>query len=792
MTMNQITTTQTNSSQDGSNKTYYSGMGEDSDIFKKPDIAMLNCFYLDGESCDQDVFAEMRSNVLLVAGEHWNRRQSRFYKRIRDSRELSQEQKLRLTKNHTRKICQAYANNIISMNPGVGFSPKDEGSLHDQKVAELHHSVWRDGHDKYGVDDLIDDWVDSFIELGEVHVKIFYDPSLGPVKGYEPQTDPESGNPMLSDFGEMVADDQKPVVDGEFVFEEIYGMNLLRPPECKELKKAEWLCSRKMSNKEELLRRFKDNPDIQKLIVTQQDETFVVFDAIRGGYKKSSKQTMIREYFFRPNLLFPEGYFYITTKEGILSEGELPGGFFPIVTAQFDKIKTTCRGRSPIKQMRSYQAEINRAASKIAEHQITLGDDKLILQNGTKVSSGASLPGVRTVNVTGSAPTILEGRTGEQYASYMTGQITEMYQVMNVAEDTETADSQMDPYVLLFRSARQKKKFQRYIKRFEKFLVEVVHLYLRLAKIHLPDDAVIMAIGKSEQVNIQEFRQMKDTNFEVKIEAQSDDIETKLGKQIVINHALQYAAAQMKPEDIGKVMRQMPFADFEGCFDDMTLDYDTSVNEILALDRGETPPINQYDNHIYSIKRLTQRSRKADFKFLSPQIQGNYQAKINMHQQFEAQNQMAIQQAESGFIPTGGYLVGCDFYVNDPSDPNGEKTRRARVPYQALDWLIKKLESQGQGQEDIENMNQGEQAQLAGVFNKMKGAAPPGPGQAPPSGMMRPPQPMGNHPMGMKPPGSPMPSPGGPPPGGAPSWNPQQMYRQPVGPPNPMAMSKPG
>lgn len=717
------------------------------DYTKKPDIAKLNGNYFDGESCDQDVFAEMRSNVLLVAGEHYNRRQSRFYKRIRDSRELSQEQKLRLTKNHIRKICQAYANNIISMNPGVGFSAKDEKSMHDMKVTDLHHSVWRDAVEKYQIDEKIDDWVDSFVELGEVHLKIFFDPSLGPVKGYKAQVDPQDGNPILED-GEHLADENEPVVDGEFVFEEVYGFNLLRPPECKDIRKAEWLCIRKMSNHDELMRKFKDNKDIQKLVVTQQDDTFVVFDSLRGGYKKSTKQVMIREYYYRPSLLFPEGYYYITTKEGILAEGELPGGFFPIVSCMFDKIKTTPRGRSPIKTMRPYQAEINRSASKTAEHQITLGDDKLILQNGAKTSMGASLPGVRTVNVTGSSPTILPGRSGEQYFQYNMNQISELYQVMNVQEDSATDDKQMDPYVLLFRSAKQKKKFQRYIKKFERFLIDTVHLYIRLAKIHLPDEAVIWAIGKSEQVNIPEFRQLPETCYEVNIEAQSDDIETKLGKQIVINHALQYLGGNLKPEDIGKVMRNMPFGDFEGIFDDMTIDYDTVENDMLALDRGETPPINQYDNHVYCIKRLVQRVRKADFQFLPPQVQNNYNQKISLHQQFEARNQVALQRANQGFIPTGGYLVTCDFYVNDPSDPTGGKTRRARFPYQALDWLLKQLESQGQDQQALADMNEGSQAQIANQVTQMSGGGqPPSPGQP---GPMKPPG-MGTPPMAIPP-----------------------------------------
>lgn len=724
----------------------------DNEFFKKPDIAMLNGFYTDAESCDQDVFAEMRSNVLLVAGDHYNRRQSRFYKRIRDSRELNQEQKLRLTKNHIRKICQIYANNIMSMEPGVGFEPKDENSMHDQKVAELHHSVWQDAVKRYYVQDKMDDWVDSFIQIGEVAVKLFWDENLGDVAGYEPQTDPESGNPVMNEFRQMQPDEKKPVFSGEFVFEEAYGFNLLRPPECKDMRKAEWLGIRKMVDRDELSRRFKNQPDIQKLFTSQQDDTYVVFDAARGGYKKSSKQTMIREYYFRPSQLFAKGYYYITTKEGIVDEGELPGGLFPIVFMPFDKIQTTPRGRSPIKTMRPYQAEINRSASKMAEHQITLGDDKLLIQNGTKVSAGVALPGIRSINFTGADPKILAGRSGDQYLAYMNDQITELYQVMSVQEDSETKDSAMDPYALLFRSARQKKKFQRYIKRFEKFMIELVHLYLRLAKLHLPDDAMIWAVGKNEQVNIPEFRQLPDTCYEINIEAQADDIETKFGKQLALNHLVQYAGPSMKPEELGKAMRAMPFGNMEEIFSDMTIDNDSVKNDMLALDRGEQPPVNQYDNHIYSIKHLTGRTRKADFQFLAPQIKQAYFQKISLHQQFEAANQMSIQRAQSGFIPSGGYLVSCQFYVTDPADPSGMKTRQARVPYQAMDWLIKQLEAQGQTQQQLADMNQGAQAQIADKMGAMSG--PPG-GATPPGG----PAPTTMHrPM-------PMPGPAGMPPG---------------------------
>lgn len=60
-------------------------------------------------------------------------------------------------------------------------------------------------------------------------------------------------------------------------------------------------------------------------------------------------------------------------------------------------------------------------------------------------------------------------------------------------------------------------------------------------------------------------------------------------------------------------------------------------------------------------------------------------------------------------------MVVVDFYVSDPADPN--KTRRARIPYESLKWLIDKLDQQGQTQDELEKMNSGAMAQMAQMLN---------------------------------------------------------------------------
>jgi hypothetical protein len=67
------------------------------------------------------------------------------------------------------------------------FRRKTKKELHDQKVADIHHASGATPLSGTRIDDLMDDWCDSFVQMGEVAVKIFFDPIKGKVKGYDAQ-----------------------------------------------------------------------------------------------------------------------------------------------------------------------------------------------------------------------------------------------------------------------------------------------------------------------------------------------------------------------------------------------------------------------------------------------------------------------------------------------------------------------------------------------------------------------------------------------------------------------------
>jgi hypothetical protein len=676
----------------------------------KHKLADLNRMYESGERCDEELFAEMRSNLLLVSGNHYSRKTASFFNRVRSSQKVSETQKLRLTKNHIHKICRYYTNSIDQRVPGVIIVPQNETEMQDRKAAELNQAVWTDAKARYKLKEFFRELKHNFVEIGEMCAFMYWDPDAGEHIGYAPQEAPD-GSPVMDESGQMAANKDAPIFSGGFEFKPVPGFNLIRPPSAKCLKKAPYLIIREMVELAELQKAYAGQTDKLKMLGDGDADEFIVFDTNKSSYESDKDHVLVRYQFFRPGKQYPNGYFYMSTERGILEEGELPFGIFPIIWEGFDVFATNPRGYSIVKVARPYQAEINRAASQAATHQITVGDDKIIYQAGTKLAPGALLPGVRGLTFQGLAPQILPGRDGGQFLPYIESQIREMYSACMIEEvNLEKVDGQIDPYALLFRSASQQQRFSQYTEKVESFMKEFVLTFLDLARNYYPDDMAIMAIGKSEAINIAEFKATGPLCYKIKAEESSETIDSKMGKQMALNHVLQYVGAQLDPKQVGLIVKDMPFLDGNNALKRLAVDYDNAENDMLAMERGETPFLSPYaDNKVY-VDAATNRMKQADFRMLNPQIQQLYIRYVQQHEAEMKRKSEAQQAAQDGMIPTGGALITCSMQVPDPKNP--ESTKQVRLPYEALVYLMKKLDAQGKDLETLQQMNQGAMAEM--------------------------------------------------------------------------------
>lgn len=693
-----------------------------------PDLTLddLNRMYLEGEECDKRMFAEMRTNLQLVAGDHYVREGSRFWNRVRDNKQLTQEQRLKLTKNHIQRASKIYRNSIEQYSPDVGIEPADQKSMQSQKQAELNQSYWEYIKECNDMKRQVSSWIKDFVDIGELCTKVFWDMNGGQIIGYEPMMVPNPMNPdelipQEDGQGGYVQDTTKPVYGGKVKFETFEAYNLRRDPDARSMKESPYLMLSKLLPKRALRTLMKD-AEARQLLDNAPTNEYTIYDNNTGYYRVAKGQVLVKECYFRPAPQIPNGYYFIFIDNKVVQKGELPYGIFPIIHTGFDEQTGNPRSHSFIRHVRPAQIEINRCASAIAEAQVTNGADKVWVSATTKVSQGAFLPGTRVNTYSGMKPEFQPGRNGEQYFDYLSQQIDELYRLANLDEVVaENQTESPDLYTNLLKSFRFRRKFAIYGEKFERFLCEVVKTALQIAKYSASEQELVPALGRSEYINMSEFKNSEDIHYSIKVKPRSDDVETQFGQQITLNNIIQYVGQNLEKEDLGRLIRLSPFLNKEQMLEPLTMKYDNLVNDMLALDRGQWRPPRKYDDHKYIIQGLANRMSKADYEFLPQPVKFLYEQKIQMHEELQAQALIEIQRAQAGFIPSGGYMVACDFYEGDPNNPG--KSKRVRIPSESVNWLINALKKQGTELLELADQPVGVQQELAEMVGNARAMA---------------------------------------------------------------------
>lgn len=662
----------------------------------------------DAESHLQSHFAEIRTNIRLNAGFHY-KNQGRF-NFIRGSK-VSQDRKIRATKNHTQRIVKKIASSIMDASAGTGIYPKNQSEHADAKSAELNASVWDDIKSQNGYRSFVRQVIMDYVIAGEVFTFTGFNPSMGAILGFDYEKD-EEGNRV----GEGI-----PRFKGKVDLRRVPAYNVLTDPSAMTYPRTRWNIIRDVHDTEELKARYAN--DEEKLsYIDEAKATFQVFDGLSGNYSEMKDQTLIYEIYYRPCAKYPSGHFYFFTNAGILEEGELgisdeTSLEYPIQFAGFDETYTSCRAYSVIKTIKPYQMEINRVASAAIMESITLGYTTILSQAGSKVATNSIGNGLRHATYTGSKPDIVDGRNGQQYIEYINQQIDEMYLIANVRDHEKEVfnpSNSNDAFAGLFRAIKDKKKFSYYSEKIEDLLIEINKAALGAARTYYNEEMIIPLIGKDEQINIDEFKNTSPLKHVIKIEPRSEDHESLMGKTLMINQLLQYAGRQLTQEQLGVLAKNLPFLNEDMILDDLTANHDVATNIILALDRNKLPAFSEHMDHAYILRKLTARMLKGDFQFLPDEVKEKYAFRKQQHQEILVKQQQDAQRASSGFIPSGGGLVGVDFYINQ----DGAKQKRARIPFESVQWLVDKLKSQGTDISKIENLSLGDKADIGRAIGK--------------------------------------------------------------------------
>lgn len=699
---------------------------------KKHKPSELHRIWTDAYQIDQRVFAEQRGNAQLFNSLHYGRK-SEVFDRNAGNFFKKESQVIRVTENHINKIVKSIANSVKTQVPDVTVRPKNMDEFGDQKRADLHRAVLEDWKKKSCFKDNEFKFIQDWIIFGEMFTKTYWDPERGPrlpdlvITKAEIDLEEKTKDGVEGIEFEIDKDgiETKRVTrfQGDVVTEMIYPFDVIRDSCSEDFKTAEWIGVKKLVDPEILLEKFSGDSEKANAIKSAGSNEYQTF-RVSGEYSKTENKVLVKEIYFRKSFRYPDGYFFIMVggaNPEILYEGKLPGGIFPIDVLGFDEIATSPRYASIIRQLRPNQLQINLMKSKMIEHTLRIGDTNIFIQKGSKLSKPTKNYGVRVREYTGQPPLISEGKVGEQFLAPIQQNIELMYQKAGLSELLQQKQQQVDAHTALYLNAKQKAVYVEYVCKYESFLKRVFDKVLRLKKLYMEEESIVLIAGSDERINVSEYKTLDDLGYEICLEGQTEDAETKLGRSLDLQKILQYGA-NFDQAQLGVLIKNMPYLNNEAIYETLTQDYQNLLNDICRLDRGDESVLNvrQYENHDYMIQGLIARTKKPDFEFLSPQIQQLYQQKIQLHEQTKI---AALQQAaamNADFIPTGGALLKIEgLFENDGVTKRGQpKVRAIRIPQESLNWLRDRLQAQGLSLQNLEQQQDQVKAEIAGQFQE--------------------------------------------------------------------------
>ena len=672
---------------------------------------------------DKPYAAEVRRNLRAVNGLFYtNRNQNE--NRYGDGGRLpnilnnidNSEQRVQISLNQITRVSEFFQALIISHAPiGKAYGAnKDERQ--DIKAAEISNHVLDHINQICNFPALRDQIGETFINAGEGACKIYFDPD----KGHLVRTD-ENGRGIFS---------------GDITMEPILPFNLLMDPMVDSPDESKWFAIKKIIHVndlknligpekfEELKLEFRNvdgTPELNR-------EGFRVLDTSMEVAELNNHLIMF-EVYFRPCPDYPMGAYFYVCENQILFSGELPGGIFPICIGRCHIIPTSPRGRAGfINRAIPYQANFNRAHSKMVEIQAALGDTKILVQNGSTIGADSIMaPGVRAftfeTSAPGEAPVVLEERTGESYISYIKELKMSMDESLSIRDFVGSQGSESDKIMsIAVASLKHKRRYAPIINRFDKLVVDIQNTALELARHHYEDGKIIKMAGRQEAVNISEFKGVDRNTFSINIKPSVEDADSSLLKSLEVRDAFQYI--QDDSVDKAALLKELPFLSKMTSVNSLSNKSKTAENKILALDRGEKVTPIKYEDYKYILDKLIVRVSEPDYKFLDQSIKDNYAEAINLYQDMIAETERRAKMAEKGPYTTSGPMDKLPIWIKDPQTG---KVIQMRAPTMAIYEFAQALEEQKFNMQNMAMAVSNDEARAEIGERQAQGQSPPPP-----------------------------------------------------------------
>jgi hypothetical protein len=502
--------------------------------------------------------------------------------------------------------------------------------------------------------------------------------------------DAEGGEPLLDDADE----------DGNIVLEEGTGQRkmtkvwlgdidnivrssfeIIHAPGAKCIKDAEWIMERTQRNALEVLEKF-PKFDIDKATKSGEELTrFEKFVSNLGcpamgsyGYGidrsdygmevKESQIVMVKEFWMKPNMYYPEGILATVVGDQLLQfeEWEYEHEEYPYIKLDCYKNPVGFYGISPVTRLIEVQRHYNEARTQISKNGrymanlkwwapkgCGLADDALTDEEGEVVETNPNMPKPEAMQVAPLPNYVIENQNQDLIDFRDVGGERSVDQqpfanlTAGVALETaaELADIGLGPT----------------LKNIEQALMQEGRLELLLANQYYTDERIIKIAGeKAGAITVVTFKNT-DLQHQTDVNIQ---LESALGQT---RAAVRQSLMDMWDRRIITDPQQFKKAFATGNMDVILKDKDPAeaivLEDIAAIKEGKMPTVQPFDNHITFISMLSEFIQTPEFRKLAPDRQQIAMQVLQQHTMAVMPQQPMMEQnpAASG-TPFGPQVTG--------------------------------------------------------------------------------------------------------------------------------------
>jgi len=583
-------------------------------------------------------------NLAFFLGYQWVK-YSEVERKLVDRRP-KEKTRVRLTANHILSLILSLLAKMTANEPAMQVLP-NTSSEEDRQAARLGSQAIKWLWKKIEMADVQEELILGSLIFGMNYLKVYWDPLAE--EAFSVEAFDELGNPITQQ-----------IHLGQVAAEVVPPFALAVDPLAKSFKQVKWVIQSSIRSVEEIEERTGIKVEPEKSVPSFEARLMALYNSFGASQPAAEMEdaALWNEYWEIPSSKHRKGRLIIVAGNELAYAGDNPYGRLPYFDFPLIKIPQRVMGKSLIDDLIPLAKGYNRLLSQLVENSNKMAKGKWTVPKDS-ISKSALTDEVGEIvefrPIGGFRPEHVTISPLPNYVLFLLDRYIRDLEDVSGIHDISRArppGGVRAGIALAFLREADDTRISPIVKRFDNALEKAASFMLQLVGENYTEERLLRLMGEEQVVEIRTFKGADlRNNYDVVVEAGSALAESKIGKQQLL-FDLWDRRIITDPQEI---LKRLEFGEIGA---DVNKDIWKAQAENAAMVQGQVFQPMDYENHEAHIETHINFMRSPAFYVLDQQIQANFYAHVQAHQQLmaEAARPRVVPEARMPEIPAE--LVG--------------------------------------------------------------------------------------------------------------------------------------